>query len=138
MKSLLNAAFGKLTLGTLFVLTIATAANAQQATGTGTIPVKDSATIQYLGMQDDMLIFNVSYDNPQGSKFVISLKDQDGTQLYQNSFRDKSFYKQFKLPKTDRDKVVFMIRSGQNTPIEKAFLVNVSSRFVQEVAIRKM
>ena len=135
MKSLFNAAFGKLTFGTLFLLTVATAH--AQPTASGAAPGTDSATVKYLGTQDDMLIFNVSYDNPQGNKFIVSIKDQDGTQLYQNFFRDKAFYKQFKLPKSDKDEVIFVIRNG-GTPIVKTFTVNVNSRFVQEVAIKKL
>jgi hypothetical protein len=136
MKSLFKAAFGKLTFGTLFLLTVATA-NAQSTTP-GASPATDSATVRYLGTQDDMLIFNVSYANPKGNKFLVAVKDQDGTQLYLNLFRDKSFYKQFKLPKTDKDKVIFVIRNGQDAPIVKTFAVNVNSRFVQEVAIKKL
>ena len=136
MKSFFNAAFGKLIFGTFFLLSVATAH--AQSTVAGATPATDSATVRYLGMQDEMLIFNVSYDNPKGNKFVIAVKDQDGTQLYQNLFRDKAFYKQFKLPKTDKDKVIFVIRSGQNAPIVKTFAVNIDSRFVQEVAIKKL
>jgi len=85
-----------------------------------------------------MIVFNVSYDNPQGGKFLVTIKDQDGNQLYQRFYSDKSFYKQFKLPKTDKDKVVFIFRNGQEAPIVKTFAVNVNSRFVQEVAVKKV
>jgi hypothetical protein len=136
MKSFFNAAFGKLIFGTFFLLSVATAH--AQSTAAGVVPATDSATVKYLGVQDDMLIFNVSYDNPSGNKFLVAVKDQDGTQLYQNLFRDKTFYKQFRLPKTDKDKVIFVIRKGQDAPIVKTFAVNVDSRFVQEVAIKKL
>jgi hypothetical protein len=85
-----------------------------------------------------MIVFNVAYDNPQGNKFLVTIKDQDGNQLYQRFYNDKSFYKQFKLPRTDKDKVVFIIRNGQEAPVVKTFAVNVNSRFVQEVAIKKI
>ena len=136
MKSFFNAAVGKLIFGTFFLLSVATAH--AQSTAPGAAPVTDSATVKYLGMQDDLLIFNVSYDNPKGDKFVVAVKDQDGTQLYQNLFKDKAFNKQFRLPKTDKDKVIFVIRNGQDAPIVKTFAVNVDSRFVQEVAIKKL
>ena len=136
MKSFFNAAIGKLMFGTLFLFSVATAH--AQPTASGTVTVTDSAMVRYLGSQDDMLIFNVSYDNPKGNKFVVAVKDQDGTQLYQNIFRDKAFYKQFKLPKTDKDEVIFVIRNGQDAPIVKTFAVNIDSRFVQEVAIKKL
>jgi hypothetical protein len=136
MKSFFNAAVGKLIFGTFFLLSVAT--THAQSTAPGAALVSDSATVRYLGMQDDLLIFNVSYDNPKGNKFVVAVKDQDGTQLYQNLFKDKAFNKQFRLPKTDGDKVIFVIRNGQDAPIVKTFTVNVDSRFVQEVAIKKL
>jgi hypothetical protein len=97
-----------------------------------------SATVKYLGIQEDMVIFNVSCPNPEGSKFILSVKDQDGAQLYQNVFSDKNFYKQFRLPKTDKDKVTFIIRSNKGADLVKSFEISVNSRFVQDIAIKKI
>jgi hypothetical protein len=148
MKSLSTAVFGKLTFAALFFLSVATAHAQSTATGasttsgaspaSGTDQSENAALVRYLGTQDDMLIFNVSYDNPEGNKFLVTVKDQDGAQLYQSLFRDKMFYKQFKLPKSDRDKIIFVIRNGEQAPIVKTFSVNVNSHFVQEVAVKKL
>ena len=142
MKSLLNAFVSKLTFGTLFFLSVATA-HAQStvspaSTAAGPGQSENAASVRYLGTQDDMLIFNVSYDNPEGNKFLVTVKDQDGSQLYQSSFWDKAFYKQFKLSRSDRDKIIFVIRNGAQAPIVKTFSVNVNSHFVQEVAVKKL
>jgi len=142
MKSLINAFVSKLTFGALFFLSVATVhaqstvSGASTAAGAG--QSENAATVRYLGTQDDMLIFNVSYDNPAGNKFLVTVKDQDGAQLYQSPFRDKAFYKQFKLPKSDKDKIVFVIRNGEQAPMVKTFSVNVNSHFVQEVAVKKL
>jgi len=98
----------------------------------------EGATIKYLGTQDDLIVFNVSYGNPEGSKFQVIVKDQDGNQLYQNIFNEKTFYKQFRLPKADKDRVVFVIRNGKEADVVKTFEVNVNSRFVQEIAVKKL
>src|ERR1700761_3087895 len=100
MKSFITAIVGNITFGTILLLTAATA----HAQVTSSSPAANTATVQYLGSQDDMLVFNVGYDNGQGNKFLVTIKDQDGAQLYQHSFSDKNFYRQFKLPKADRDK----------------------------------
>ncbi len=136
MKSLLTAVFGKLTFGTFFLLSVA-AANAQ-STASGAGPTEHATQVKYEGTQDDMLVFDVAYENPEGNKFLFTVKDQDGTQLYQRFFSDKSFYKQVKLPKTDKDKVIFIIRNGQEQAIVKTFEINVNSRFIREVAIKKL
>jgi len=142
MKSLSTAVFGKLTFGAFFFLSIATAHAQSTASGVSTASgagqSENAASVRYLGTQDDMLIFNVSYDNPEGNKFLVTVKDQDGSQLYQSAFWDKAFYKQFKLSKSDRDKIIFVIRNGEQPPMVKTFSVNVNSHFVQEVAVKKL
>lgn len=129
MKSLFRAVIGRLAVG-IILLSGVTAADAQ----TGA----DRAVVKYLGAQDDMLVFNVSYYNPQGARFVVAVRDQNDAQLYQGVFKEKSFYRQFKLPKTDKDRITFVFNDGQDQPVEKTFQVNVNSRFVQEVAIKKL
>ena len=136
MKSLFGPASGRLCFCVIAFLTFATA-NAQSG-GSTPVTAPDAASVKFLGAQEDMLIFNVSYDNPRGSRFVVAIKDQNGNQLYQDIFTDKSFYRQFRLPKTDKDRVIFTIRKDQEAPIVKTFAVNVNSHFVQEVAIKKL
>jgi hypothetical protein len=136
MKSLFAAVFGKLIPGISFLLILSTA-NAQ-STGSGTGSADSAATVKYLGTQDDMLVFNVSYPNPEGSRFVLTVKDQDGTQLYQSIFSEKSFYKQFRLPKADKDRIVFVFHDYRDADIIKAFDVSVNSRFIREVAVKKL
>lgn len=124
MKSLFNAVFGRFVLGATFVMTLATA-HAQ-------------STVKYLGTQDDMIVFNVSNPNPDGGRFLLTIKDQDGSTLYQNAFADKSFFKQFRLPKSDKDRIVFIFHNNHDADVVKTFEVNVNSRLITEVAIKKI
>ena len=135
MKSLFNAVFGRFVLGATFVMTLATAHAQSVATGAGR---NEQASVKYLGTQEDMILFNVSYANPDGNRFELTIKDQDGSTVYQNTFSDKSFYKQFRLPKTDKDRIVFVFHNNHDADVVKTFEVNVNSRFVNEVAIKKI
>lgn len=135
MKSLFTAVFGKLILGSCLILVVAAAHAQSTAIGAGQ---NEPVTVKYLGTQDDMVVFNVSYANPDGSKFTVIVKDQDGTQLYQNIFSEKSFYKQFRLPKTDKDRIVFVVRNGKDADVVKTFEINVNSRYVQDVAVKRL
>jgi hypothetical protein len=135
MKPQLKTVLGKFIVGTFFVLALAPA---QAQTVTTTDGQSDNAQVKYLGTQDDMVVFNVSYSNPDGNKFTLIVKDQDGLSLYSNSFSDKSIYKQFRLPKSDKDRIVFVFRDGHAADIVKTFGINVNSRFVREVAIKKI
>jgi hypothetical protein len=134
MKSLSTAVSGKFFLGTMFLL-ILSSAHAQSAEQ----PARDNAaTVKYLGVQDDMIYFDVTYTNPTGGKFQIVIKDQDGVQLYQNLFSEKSIYKQFRLPKSEKDRIVFLIRDFKDADIVKTFDINVNSRIIREIAVRKV
>jgi hypothetical protein len=135
MKPQLKAVLSKLFLGTSLLMAFA---SAQAQTVTPVDGQSDNATVKYLGTQDDMIVFNVSYNNPAGSKFLLVVKDQDGLPLYSNSFTDKAFYKQFRLPKSDKDRIVFLFRDGHDADVVKTFEINVNSRFVREVAIKKV
>lgn len=118
----------KLILGTIFLFSLA-AVHAQST---------PEASVKYLGTQDDMITFNVSYSNPEGAKFSVTIKDQDGVQLYQGVFAEKTFFKQFRLPKTDRNKISFILRNGKDADVVKTFAINVNSRFVEDVAVKKL
>lgn len=142
MKKLFISAFGKMTFGTLFLLSVV-AANAQSTTSNTTTEQDASqkespVAVKYLGAQDDMILFNVSYNNPGADKFCLIVKDQDGAALYQRVFNDKSFYKQFRLPKADRNKITFIIRNYKDADIARTFEVNVNSHFVEDVAVKKV
>lgn len=118
----------KLLPGILFLFALATA-QAQTAPAT---------TVKYLGTRDDMILFNVSCPNPEGMKFSVTVKDQDGVQLFQGFFSDKSFYKQFRLPKTDKNKISFIVHNGKDADVVKTFEINVNSRFVEDIAVKKI
>ena len=126
--------FGKLSLAAVFALVLSSA----KAQSTETATTNNAATVKYLGAQDDMLVFDISYSNPTNGKFQIVIKDQDGTPVYQNVFTEKNIYKQFRLPKSDKDRVVFVIRDFKDADIVKTFDINVNSHIIHEVAVRKV
>jgi len=136
MKKQFITALSKLSFGIL-LLVAAVAVQAQSSA-----PVnggKESPLeVKYLGAQEDMIVFNVAYKNPSGDKFSIIVKDQDGSQLYQVVYNEKSFAKQFKLPRADKDKITFIIRNYKEADIAKSFAINVNSRFVEDFAVKKL
>jgi len=136
MKKQLITALSKLSLGILFLV----AAVAVQAQSPAPVNgVKESPLeVKYMGAQEDMIVFNVAYKNPSGDKFSIIVKDQDGSQLYQVVYNEKSFAKQFKLPRADKDKITFIIRNYKEADITKSFAINVNSRFVEDFAVKKL
>ncbi|HEY4061994.1 MAG TPA: hypothetical protein VGM30_08845 [Puia sp.] len=136
MKSYLTAAITRVVIATIFFFTV-TAANAQSG-ATTTLSKDETSSVKFLGIQDDMILFNVSYPNPEAGKFSLIVKDQDGSVLYQGAYAEKGFYKQFRLPKTDRDRITFIIRNNREADIVRSFEINVNSHFVADVDIRKL
>ncbi len=70
MKPQLKAVLSKLFLGTSLLMALATA---QGQTVTPVDGQSDNATVKYLGTQEDMVVFNVSYNNPDGSSTRTAL-----------------------------------------------------------------
>jgi hypothetical protein len=136
MKFPLIAVTSRLIPAIAFFFVVGTA-NAQSI-ATAAVEKGLPAAVKCLGIQEDMVIFNVSYSNPTGSKFTVAIKDQEGNPLYQSVFNDKDFYKQFRLPKSDKSKITFVIRNGREMDIVRSFEINVNSRVVADIAIKKM
>src|SRR5882762_9130567 len=131
MKKHLTTSIRRVVFGSLFILP-GFMVKAQTASPDST-GMETPALIRYLGTQEDMVVFNISYNNPQGSAFNLLVRDQDGAELYQHMFREKNFYKQFRLPKAEGSKLSFIIRNGKEADIVKTFEINVNSRMVQDV-----
>lgn len=136
MEQHFTAAFGRLIPGIFFLL-VATATQAQ-STSVNSGKKEDTVQVKYLGAQDDLVLFNVSYPNPEGAAFSLVVKDQDGTELYKNVYSEKNFSKQFRLPRIDRDRITFIIRSNKESDIVKTFQINVNSRYVEDIAVKKL
>ncbi|MDO6433583.1 hypothetical protein Q4E93_23430 [Flavitalea sp. BT771] len=115
--------------GSLFLL-LAISASAQS----GDSPAKgEPALIRYVGTREDMVVFDISYPNPDGAAFDLAVRDQDGIELYKHTFRVKNFCKQFRLPRSEKSKLSFILRNGKEAELIKTFEIGVNSRRQQKV-----
>ncbi len=123
------------------VLAIAIAAITIPATAltTSTVdPVEETAAVKYIGSEAQTMLFNVKYNNVNASKFIVTIKDQDGITLFQSSFTDAVFDKKFSLPKgTDASKLIFTISDKKNNYSE-SFEVSTETRVVEDVLVKKV
>jgi uncharacterized lipoprotein YajG len=132
MKKQFLSAISKLTLGAL-LFTLVASTNAHATTLN---PTDKAADVKYLGSSDDAMLFNVSFDNPDGKKFSIIVLDEDGSQLFQEVYTEKKFSKRFKLPKADKNKLTFVIRDFKGADMKQTFEIN--TRFVEDVVVTKL
>ena len=132
MKKQFISAISALTLGVLLSVAAVTTTQAQSTIGN---PGEKTAEVKYLGVSDDALFFNVSFENPNGGKVSVIVLDEDGIQLFQEVYTDKKFDRRFKLPKLEKNKVTFVIRNFKDTDVKQSFEIN--TRLVEDVVVTK-
>jgi hypothetical protein len=124
-KSIFNIGFTSIIL-----VGVATSASAQT-------PVKaPEPSVNYLGTLDGQPLFKVQLDNQAGSVYHLTIKDDEGTVLYAEKFKDKQFAKSFKFDNADRSnvKLTFILQGKDNTQ-SKEFRVNTSTKVLDNVVV---
>src|ERR1700759_3724176 len=107
MKKMIMPKVAKLTAAALLLLTVATT----QAQTTTNASADKNTTVKYVGTQDDVILFNVSVENPNGNKFSVIVTDNEGNQIFQEVYSDKKFDKRFRLPSSETGKLTFVVRN---------------------------
>jgi hypothetical protein len=131
MKKHFVSAISKLTLGILLVTGVA----ATSAHARGIDPAFRTGEVKFVGSTEDAVYFTVTYDNPTGARFSVLVLDEDGSQLFQQSYTDRKFEKRFKLPKTDNGKLTFVIRNFRDSDLRQNF--EIDTRVVENVIVTK-
>jgi hypothetical protein len=103
----------------------------------GVDPVENGAMVKYLGTEKQSLFFNVKYANGDASKFFVTIKDAEGITLYQNSFTDVVFNKKFSLPRSESNKLVFII-SDKKSNYTESFEITTETHVVEDVLVTRI
>jgi hypothetical protein len=120
------------------ILTSATSLSAQVTpVSAGMTDAPGKANVTYVATSNQSLFFDVKVENVEGEKFVIIVKDDNGTTLYRGSSSEKDFKKRFILPKSDSGKLTFNIKSESGVKSE-TFEINTNTRVVEEVTVKKV
>ena len=120
------------------LITLATSANAQVTPVSATVSgVPSNAAVTYVSTSSESLSFDVRVNNEEGERFTIIVKDDNGATLYRGNYYDRSFKKRFVLPKTDSNKLTFLIKRESESKSE-TFEVNTKTRLVEEVIVKRV
>src|SRR5689334_3293708 len=120
------------------IITMSTGAKAQVTPVSATIStVPSKATVTYVAAENGSLSFDVKVNNEAGEKFTIIIKGDDATTLYRENYYDRNFKKRFVLPKTDSNKLTFVIKSESGSKSE-IFDINTNTHLVEEVVVTKV
>lgn len=103
------------------------------------VSTADKAHVQYLGVAEEGLWFNIKYANPKGEKFTLLIKNAGGDVLFQGSFTDINFSKKIKILNEESGSITptFIIKTADNRRIAQSFQVNTASRTVEEVIVTR-
>ena len=96
-----------------------------------------AALVKYIGADKDSYVFNVTYNNENGDRFVVRILDAIGNTLYTGSYNDKKFDKRFRLMKDGNDKISFVIRNLKDNTTE-TFAIKTTSLVVEDIVVTKV
>ena len=97
-----------------------------------------TAEVKYIGNSNGEFLFNVLYNNEEGSRFSVAILDAQGNQLYSGVYSVKKFDKNFKLSDPESfGKLVFVIRNLGDNSVQR-FEVNTNSRLVEDVEVKEV
>jgi hypothetical protein len=74
----------------------------------------DSAinSVEFIGIQDDMLVFELHLENVLQKGMILSILDENGTLLFSEKIEKTNFARRYKIPKTF-NKIRFDVRGKQ-------------------------
>jgi outer membrane lipoprotein-sorting protein len=130
MKKMIMTRIAKFTAAGLLLVTVAST----QAQTTTNASTDKNTTVKYLGAQDDVILFNVSVENPSGNKFSVIVSDNEGNQIFQQVYNDRKFDKRFRLPKSETGKLTFVVRNFKDAS-DDVHSFEVSDKVIEDVVV---
>ena len=86
--------------------------------------IEAQVSVTYQGVSDNSLVFKVDYENLNGGKFWLIIKNDDGDIVYHQQFSDAHFSKTIFFQNTNTEiNPTFVIRNGNNETVRQ-FQVN--------------
>jgi hypothetical protein len=111
-------------LGNLLAATMFLSANAKALPAVHTTDASKKVEVKYTGVDKfSQLTFNVTYNNPAGNTFTLSVLDENGESLFRSFYSDKQFDK------------TFVIEDGKN--VREKFDVNIKTQVIEDVIVSK-
>lgn len=95
--------------------------------------------VKYLGQVNYQPIFQIDINNEAEEELFVVLKDEDGSVLYTEKFKDKKFSKKFQFNKADlQDLKIIMTLASKKEKINQVFLVNKTTSVVEDIVVSKV
>ena len=94
--------------------------------------------IQYLGTQNDKLLFEIKLNNEKGEKFDVVVKEANGDILFVQRYNEKQYNQRFQLPQPDdSNKITFLIIMHQKEYSE-TFQLAPQTKVVNDIVVTRL
>ncbi len=100
-------------------------------------PIKGETAIKLLGKTYDSNFFQVKFNNEAGDKFIVTVKEKNGPILFQETYKEEKFDKNFRVPRLDEGAYVFVFRNIKTNKTE-TFEIDTNTKVIEEVTIKKV
>ena len=141
MKSLSNINLSKairsLVSPVFALLVVFSSVNAKAADKVTTpVPPVD---FKYLGTINNKPVFQINFNNAEGEKVNLYIKDENGNIIYSDLVKDKNYSRKIQLENIDLGtlKVILSIRSKKEN-LTQAFIINQNTRTEENIEIAKL
>ena len=99
---------------------------------------KTTATVKYIGTDENSHVFNVVYNNDNGEKFLLRITDQEGNILFIQTYADKKFDRRFRLMRDAmQGQLNFTIKNLKDNSVQ-SFKVTTTSQVIEDVVVKKV
>ena len=85
--------------------------------------VENTKTVSYLGVKNEMLVFEVKLHLNDNELKILSIYDEVGNEIYSERIRTNTFVKQYMIAKSSVGKIQFTLR-GKKSIMNETFQVN--------------
>ena len=97
-----------------------------------------TATVKYVGMDENSYVFNVIYNNDNGEKFLLRIADREGNVLFTQTYTGKKFERRFRLMKDAiQGPLNFTIKNLKDNSIQ-TFRVTTTEQVVEDVVVKQV
>ena|SRR5215831_15651080 len=91
------------------------------------------SNLEFKGTSDDALLFDIKVENPDGERFALEVRDDNGKIICSKNYSETSLLKEIKLSNEELTAHYnFIIKTG-NTEPEQTFVVSITTKIANEV-----
>ena len=94
--------------------------------------------VKYMGMKNNLLIFEIKFNNPEKQISTLELTDRDNQVLFRSDFAEKAFSKTIYIDKGPENCMVTFLVKTETGDFKQSFELNTTTKTVYELMVTKL